>query len=575
MSRAESATLSASRVEVVALGANLPSDLVERWHTLARTLDGTSYFQTPDWILAWWDTVAERPPTSFACWSDDDGRLRALVGLSRMRYRIDRRLPISIGVIANAGSGPGDADHCGPLVDPSWRAKVADWLHEVTLGSTLLLRDTDPATSVRVTGSRLLASTPCPRLRLTDARQPLARSSNFRRQLGRFERQLHRDGVRFEWIAPGGVGPATIDRLLDLHLHRRAAGHRTSSLGMRHRLLLTALTRTATPAHGPAAAVACVGTRVVGVVVGFRWKDTFSAYQSGWDPAYSSSSLGSVLVHRAIQFAAADGMRTFDFLRGAEPYKYRFGAVDEFDHSYLLARNIPGRTLEYEHALRGGSGRSGTRERPLEQVPEPLRLGEQVEVLLDDCSRAGRTPTRELLIIEQACDRFRERGRVVRLDEHSGVPIDKLRYSRESGRHDGYSRRHRFHQRHRNAFRPSGRITDRCEHEDVGASQRRGDFVGRARAADVDPCGDAESMCELLDVGARGTVADEDQTQRGVASASTRQPPRADTGAPSSSRANRRRELRRPRGRERGDGSARHRRRSGPLRRIRSEPADA
>ena len=120
----------------------------------------------------------------------------------------------------------------------------------------------------------------------------------------------------------------------------------------RHRALLLALSETATRAHGPAAAVARVGPRIVGVIVGFRWKDTFSAYQSGWDPSYAASSLGSVLLHQAIRMAAQSGVRTFDFLRGDERYKYRFGAVDAIDRSYLLARGLSGHALELELAVR-------------------------------------------------------------------------------------------------------------------------------------------------------------------------------------------------------------------------------
>ena len=32
--------------------------IVTRWRTLALELEGTSYFQTPDWIVGWWRTIA-------------------------------------------------------------------------------------------------------------------------------------------------------------------------------------------------------------------------------------------------------------------------------------------------------------------------------------------------------------------------------------------------------------------------------------------------------------------------------------------------------------------------------------
>jgi len=52
-------------------------------------------------------------------------------------------------------------------------------------------------------------------------------------------------------------------------------------------------------------------------------------YNSGLDPAaFGHLSLGVVLTARAIAMAIEKGHTTFDFLRGAETYKYRFGAQD-------------------------------------------------------------------------------------------------------------------------------------------------------------------------------------------------------------------------------------------------------
>jgi CelD/BcsL family acetyltransferase involved in cellulose biosynthesis len=91
---------------------------------------------------------------------------------------------------------------------------------------------------------------------------------------------------------------------------------------------------------------------VVGVLYGLCWKDVFAAYQSGWDARWARFSMGSVLTHHAIRFAAAHGMRTFDFLRGAEPYKYRFGAVDRCDSTWLVAKGLTGALLTAQYGAR-------------------------------------------------------------------------------------------------------------------------------------------------------------------------------------------------------------------------------
>jgi CelD/BcsL family acetyltransferase involved in cellulose biosynthesis len=44
--------------------------------------------------------------------------------------------------------------------------------------------------------------------------------------------------------------------------------------------------------------------------------------------------------------ARSHGAELFDFLRGPEEYKYRFGAEDQIDEDWLVARGLTGRLLE-------------------------------------------------------------------------------------------------------------------------------------------------------------------------------------------------------------------------------------
>lgn len=51
-------------------------------------------------------------------------------------------------------------------------------------------------------------------------------------------------------------------------------------------------------------------------------------YIGGYHPEYSRWNLGSVMIARAIEEAIDRGLCQYDFLRGAEPYKYAWGARD-------------------------------------------------------------------------------------------------------------------------------------------------------------------------------------------------------------------------------------------------------
>lgn len=69
----------------------------------------------------------------------------------------------------------------------------------------------------------------------------------------------------------------------------------------------------------------------------FAYGATYAAYNSGYHPAYADLSAGIVLFADRIRQAIARGFTAFDFMRGNEPYKYRFGATDRPLYQ-LLAR---------------------------------------------------------------------------------------------------------------------------------------------------------------------------------------------------------------------------------------------
>ena len=72
----------------------------------------------------------------------------------------------------------------------------------------------------------------------------------------------------------------------------------------------------------------------------FDYKDRIWVYNSGLDPElFGALSLGVVISAKAIERAIENGRATFDFLRGNETYKYRFGAQDTQIFRLQLTRN--------------------------------------------------------------------------------------------------------------------------------------------------------------------------------------------------------------------------------------------
>ena len=359
--------------EVVVLEDPAACELIGEWRELAARLGDTSYFQTPDWVIAWWETVAQRAPTQLAAWRGADGSLQALVALSRDREPLHHSLALTVPVWVNAGSGAGAADHCGWLVPPECRDAATAWISETIGSGALLLRSADPAQGQPAlpAAGRVIDTIACPRTSLPAGACGGGPSPAFQRQLGRFGRRLHRAGVRFEWVAPGTVDEPLLVALLDLHARGRAGRGVPTRFGFDQLALHRRLVLHGAAGRGPAAAVARRGEAIVGVLYGFWWGETFAAYQSGWDPEWSRHSLGSVLIHHAMQFAAAGGARTFDFLRGTESYKARFGTETRRDETWLVPRGGAGALLAARHAVRGliGSRTSDRRSRPRTDHP--------------------------------------------------------------------------------------------------------------------------------------------------------------------------------------------------------------
>jgi CelD/BcsL family acetyltransferase involved in cellulose biosynthesis len=75
-------------------------------------------------------------------------------------------------------------------------------------------------------------------------------------------------------------------------------------------------------------------------LLNFDYSDSILVYNSGYDPAsFRHLSPGIVVTARSIEHAIALGRAQFDFLRGDEVYKYRFGAADTKVRRLLIARS--------------------------------------------------------------------------------------------------------------------------------------------------------------------------------------------------------------------------------------------
>jgi len=82
-----------------------------------------------------------------------------------------------------------------------------------------------------------------------------------------------------------------------------------------------------------------VGSRRIASGIHFETTDGLLYYNAGLDPDARDLSPGVLMIHAYVRRALDRGIPRLDFLRGDEPYKYEWGAVDEPIQRLLLRRS--------------------------------------------------------------------------------------------------------------------------------------------------------------------------------------------------------------------------------------------
>lgn len=159
-----------------------------------------------------------------------------------------------------------------------------------------------------------------------------------RRELSRKLRRAEGAEVTTTMVGPADDLSAEVDSFLDLL--QKSTYEKRDWLNEGRRALFHDVARAARAAGTLQLMFTAVEGRRAAALFNFDYKARIWVYNSGLDPAaFSALSPGVVLTATAIEQAIKLGRREFDFLRGDEEYKYRFGAVDTQIYRLRIARN--------------------------------------------------------------------------------------------------------------------------------------------------------------------------------------------------------------------------------------------
>jgi len=312
--------------------------IAEQWEALWRRDPNATPFQSPQWLLPWWKHFGSDTPHVIA--SSSNGSLDALAPLYILR---DEDSGESLGMFLGTGNSDyldvlqiegGDASL---LIDSITRADCQLWdLQQLRPSSSLLSVPLPDGWSDNVEDQDL-----CPVLPIENAGDELQNllSTHARKKLRYFRRCLEREGdVRYE-----SASAESLDTLLDALYELHAARWQKRGLpGVLADEVMQSFHRDAARRMLDAGALRMyavrINERIVAVFYGFAHQGTVYYYLSGYDPALEKLSIGNVIVAHAIENAVRDGAKTFDFLRGAEEYKYSWGAKDRMNRRRQIYR---------------------------------------------------------------------------------------------------------------------------------------------------------------------------------------------------------------------------------------------
>jgi CelD/BcsL family acetyltransferase involved in cellulose biosynthesis len=334
------------RFELVRTGEALRA-LAPEWAALWCRVPEALPFQSPAWLLPWWDQFGTGQPRT-AVLRAENGRLLGLLPLYVLDEPPERKLLLIgagttdyLDLLLDAEAPPETA---GCLLDTALASGTQDGvtacdLTDLPPGSKLIdvtaprgwrevsrWRDPCPVLAVRPGAIRLEEVIPKGKLRdLRLAHNRAARAGGWKIEIAHpnsLERLLYELERLHQkrWIAIGEPGTFADPRV--------GAFHRAAAPG----LLAGGLLRLA---------ALLFGERIVAAYhLLLAGPDRLLLCLPGFDPAHARESPGTILIGAILEEAIRDGRRELHFLRGAEAYKYDWGAVDRMN---MARRLVPSR----------------------------------------------------------------------------------------------------------------------------------------------------------------------------------------------------------------------------------------
>lgn len=312
----------------------------EPWNSLLRANPASSIFQTPEWLASWWQAYGRNRDLFALVFADSTS---AVVGIVPLYADQTRFLGMSLTTLRMVGAGSGDSDGLDFITAPGyainctqafikWLAAEKEWqvceletLPQYSQMAECLFREMQ-GSCMRVDSTL----TPNFMIDLPTTWKEYVGSldSSFRPLLTRYPRRLQsRFTVKFSRCEDMDDLKPQLQTLFDLHQMRWTGRGETGAFAGNDRRDFYYRMATAFLHRGWLEFWRLeLNGETVGAQFCFRYNDTVSLLQEGFDPRYASEKIGYALKAHLLEEMIRTGARRYDFLGGADPYKSKFGA---------------------------------------------------------------------------------------------------------------------------------------------------------------------------------------------------------------------------------------------------------
>jgi CelD/BcsL family acetyltransferase involved in cellulose biosynthesis len=328
------------------------AEFCDGWNSLLQACSTASIFQTPEWLGAWWQAFGANKELLGLVFTDTAENLAgiALFYADQERFPAGTKRPLK--VLRLVGAGSGDSDALDFITAPGYEQCCAEaflrWLAGNNSWDVCAL-ETLPQESLAGRHISRLAQErgwkPCAEappnfyisLPPTWGEYLRMLEPGFRPLLTRYPKRLH---SRYRVSMERCQRPQELDRCLQtlfaLHQMRwTGRGEPGAFLSAERRDFYSLMANAFLKRGWLEFWLLKLEDKIVATQFCFRYGNTVSLLQEGFDPQYTSDRVGYALRAHVLQEMIGSGATRYDFLGGADAYKLKFGAHQQ---SYLTVR---------------------------------------------------------------------------------------------------------------------------------------------------------------------------------------------------------------------------------------------